>query len=261
MGRSGSNTLVDMLNQNPAILNFGEVLGEWNRIRRVQRAIGLFKGDDRAYLNAILGSVALQRTANLVRTFNKIRRGRFREIKRISSLKTVGFKEFSLNIYKYGVEQYVTEADDIKIIGLTRRNVLDRLISNDLLAKTGIVASTSVEQPLKSKIWIDPETIIDRLEIIQKENDLLYSMIYSIPPYRLIHFEYEDLYGEESLTIERIRSIYNFLGAPDMTPRVRMRKIVDRNALSIIENRLQIEDIVRQSRFSCYLPSTDFGKE
>lgn len=37
LGRSGSNTLRDMLNQSPEVLNFGEVLGEWNTIRKIQR--------------------------------------------------------------------------------------------------------------------------------------------------------------------------------------------------------------------------------
>ena len=56
LGRSGSNTLRDMLNQNPEVLNFGEVLGPWTDMRRLQKRLPLIPKDNVAYLDFILTS-------------------------------------------------------------------------------------------------------------------------------------------------------------------------------------------------------------
>ncbi|WP_292295042.1 hypothetical protein [Marivita sp.] len=258
LGRSGSNTLVDMFNQNPAILNFGEVLGEWNRIRRVQRALRLFQDGDQAYLDAVLCSKMLQRTANMVRTVGKIRAGKWSEAKRMHKIRTVGFKEFSLNFRRYGLPNYVANAADVKVIGLTRSNVLNRMVSTAFLEATGIVASTSAQaKATHQKLHLDPDSVITKLEVIEQENQELTDILDALAPSRVFRLDYEDLYADEMHTVTKLRSVYAFLGAPDVIPRVRMRKIVHRNPLSALDNGHEVAEVIATSRFAAYLPDGD----
>ncbi len=258
LGRSGSNTLVDMLNQNPAILNLGEVLGEWNRIRRVQRSLKLFRGNDAAFLDAALCNTTLHQTANTVRTLGKIRAGQWHEAKRLSHVRTIGFKEFSLNFQRYGLPNYVTNASDIKVIGLTRRNVLNRMISNAFLEATGVVKSTLPQAKVATrKLYLNPDEFIGKLEVIEQENIELNSALNALQPQRVFRLDYEDLYADEAHTIAKLRSIYAFLGVPDITPRIRMRKIVDRNPLAALENAEEVAEVIAASRFASYLPTDD----
>jgi hypothetical protein len=53
-GRSGSNFVVNIINQHPQILNYGEVLGEWTILRKLHKVGILRSSDDREYLDKIL---------------------------------------------------------------------------------------------------------------------------------------------------------------------------------------------------------------
>ena len=255
MGRSGSNTLVDMLNQNPAILNFGEVLGEWTPLRRLQRQVRAFRNDDQGYLDAILNNTALQNAANAARTVKKILSWRAGEIKKMRNVKTVGFKEFSLNFQRYGLSHYLSEAYDVKVVGLTRANALERMISNALLQETGIVASTSKNSHIApNSIYINPHTVLKNLEIIAKENEDLLRAIEGLPEERVFRLDYADLYSGDAHTIRIVRKAYSFLGVPEVEPKVRMRKIAKKNPLDAIQNGAEIREVIAASRFAIYLP-------
>lgn len=140
LGRSGSNALVDMINQNPALLNYGEVLGTWTPIRKAQRRLGLLQNDDDAYLDAVLGNNRVIFAANLARTLGKLRNGRIAEIKRIRRLHSVGVKDFSLNMIRCGLNDYLYERKQVRVIGLIRANPLGRMISALRLQNTGEVS-------------------------------------------------------------------------------------------------------------------------
>lgn len=257
LGRSGSNTLVDMLNQHPAILNFGEVLGEWTMIRRFQRRLGLFRRSDAAYLDAVLGRVALQRVANEFRTLGKAWSGKWYEIKRMRDVETVGFKDFSLNFKRYGLDDYITRTSDAKVIGLTRANVLDRMISTAFLQATGVVASTSRNaNSAPRQIRLDPKRVLDQLNVIDRENQDLAAVLDALPPGRVMRLDYEDLYTSEAHTIETVRQVYAFLGVSDMVPQVRMQKIVRNNPLAALVNAEEIHTVISTSKFKIYLPDT-----
>lgn len=254
LGRSGSNTLVDMLNQNPAILNYGEVLGEWNRIRKFQRRTGLFRNDDRAYLDSILDNPWLLRLANTNRSISKLARGRMREVKRIGNLKTVGFKEFSLNFDRYGLGDYVRTRRDAKIIALTRSNVIERMVSNEFLQATGIVSSqTKGAKGLRPKLSITPEKVIEKLVVIEKETQKLEEMVADLDQSRVLRMEYADLYNDPDHTIAIVRRAYEFLGVPDMKPKVRMSKLVKRDPLAALENGNEVRAAIEQTRFATFL--------
>ncbi|MEE9429064.1 MAG: sulfotransferase [Paracoccaceae bacterium] len=255
LGRSGSNTLVDMLNQNPEIFNFGELLGEWNQIRKLQRRLGLFKGDDKAYINAVLGNATIYRSANIFRNLSKARSWSFRDLKKYRDIRTVGGKEFSLNLHKYSLKTYPFDEKNLRVIGLKRTNVLERMISNEFLAATGVVLSRSVDTDRQNRLLhLEPDTVIRKLEIISAENRMLTNILHSIEKDRLFTLEYEDLYLDPERTIKTVRGLYSFLGVSDFTPRIRMTKIIKKNPLDSLENGDQIREIIAGSQFAKWLP-------
>jgi hypothetical protein len=254
LGRSGSNTLVDMLNQHPQILNYGEVLGDWNYIRKFQRRAGLFKKDDRDYLDAVLHNGNLLKLANSTRNVTKLIKRKPREIKKIGELKTIGFKEFSLNFHRYEVSDYLSTRNDIKVITLTRSNIIERMISNELLQATGVISShTKVSQGVRRKLHLSPKDAIDKLTILEREAFQLEEMINDLDQSRVFRLDYAGLYGDVDRTVEKIRQVYKFLGVQDLIPIIRMTKIVKGDPLLVLENARKVRAAIQQTRFSDYL--------
>jgi hypothetical protein len=254
LGRSGSNTLVDMLNQNPAVLNYGEVLGDWTQIRKLQTRLGLYKHDDAAYLDALLGNPAVLRVANTFRTAGKLVAGKAAERKRLGQVRTVGFKEFSLNLERRGLQGYLSMVPDLRVIGLVRANVLERMISNAFLQETGVVSSQSKQAgTAKRALHIPPEEMIGRLETIEAENAALETQLSTLPGDRVLRLDYTDLYSGEARTRETMQQVYGFLDVPAIEPEIRMKKVVKRNPLDAIENRDEILEVMRGTRFEAFV--------
>jgi hypothetical protein len=257
LGRSGSTTLLDLLNQHPEILNFGEVLGDWAPIRKVQKKLPFYRGNDRAYLDAILANNRLVRTANTVRTFGKIRNRNWSDIKRLDRISTIGFKEFSLNFIKYNIYDYVKNRPHLKVIGLCRTNAVDRMISNEFLEKTGVIELKSSDKKEQTrKLCIDPATVLEKLDVIERENNDLRRMLEVLPKENLLWIQYDDLFSSPERTLQIVREAYAFLGVPDHAPQVRMRKILKRDPLSALENGEDLRKVIAASRFAGYLHNT-----
>ena len=250
LGRSGSNTLVDMLNQNPAVLNYGEVLGDWNQIRKLQKRLGLYKDDDAAYLDALLGNPTVLRVANTFRNATKLATGKAGERKRLGQVSTVGFKEFSLNFERRGLQDYLPEVPDLRVIGLVRANVLERMISNAFLQQTGVISSKSKQAGAATRmLHIPPQEMIGRLETIEAENAALETQLSALPADRVLRLDYTDLYSGETRTRETMQQVYDFLDVPGIEPEIRMKKVVKKNPLDAIENREEILAVLRGTRF------------
>ena len=254
LGRSGSNTLVDMLNQNPALLNFGEVLGSWTQLRKVQRRLGLLKINDSEYLDWILGSRTFLSTANVVRTLGKIRNRRWGEIKSVREIESVGVKDFSLNLLASGLSGFLFARPGVKVVGLLRRNVIDRMISNETLEATGLVKLRNCEAPNgQPKIYVAPRSVLEKLTKIEAENIQLIEMLDALPQDRVLRMEYEQIFSSTEQTQEKARQIYEFLGVRDYQPNVRMRKILHTDPLLAVENSEEIRRVIADSRFEEYL--------
>lgn len=236
LGRSGSNTLQDMLNQSPQVLNFGEVLGEWNWIRKVQRKGLLLPSNDQEFLNFVIYSPRFVWLANAVRSTRKRIRGDSQAAKSFKQIKTYGIKEFSLNFKQYGLQDYLLEQSDLKVVGLVRENILDRMISNAMLHQTGVVLVRQDADRSDRKIFIDPARIVDLLSDIETENVQLRRMLEQVPEDRVRTISYDELF-KDSRTQQRImREVFQFLGVDPVTVHARMSKIIKLPVDQLIEN-------------------------
>lgn len=254
LGRSGSNSLVDMINQSPNVLNYGEVLGEWNQLRKMQLRLGLFRGDDHAYLDALLTSNAFFHATNLRRSTTMLAAGKPSEIKSPRNISTIGFKEFSLNFRRYQVTDFLEKRPDIRVIGLLRRNVLARMISNEMLSATGVVSSRSSQKaPGRPKLRLDPEKVLTKLAIIEAENLDLDALLERVEPDRRLTLSYEELYSHPDNTMAAMRDVYGFLDVPTAQTRMRMSKLSSKDPLDSLENAGEIRERIEGTRFSCWL--------
>ncbi|GGO60581.1 hypothetical protein GCM10011315_35340 [Roseovarius pacificus] len=245
LGRSGSNTLRDMLNQSPGILNFGEVLGEWNTIRKFQRKAFFLPRTDEAYLDWILYSLAFLRSVNTLRSLNKTLTGRRTAAKRLRDIRTFGVKDFSLNFQRYGLSGYLDARPDIKVIGLIRENVVDRMISNAMLGATGVVAARGGADGKTRTLRIDPTRIAGLLTDIETENADLDAMLSRLPDNRKYIVRYDELFSDPESRQRIMEGAFAFLGVPPVATQERMTKIIRAPANDVIENFDECLDAVR----------------
>ena len=253
IGRSGSNTLCDMLNQSPQVLNFGEVLGEWNQIREYQRALRLFRNSDEAYLDFILNSHAFHFVANTHRNWRKRRTNAVEAVKRLGNVQTVGVKDFSLNFQRYGLTDFLEKRPEIQVIGLVREDVVGRMISNAQLGATGVVALRTGQDRVGGTLWIDPAHISEMLTTIERENAFLAQMLASLPSHRVLVIRYEDLYRDPDAKDEIMKTVFSFLNVEPIQPDVRMRKIITTPVSEVVENFEDCLVAVKGTRFEALL--------
>ncbi|MEO3417080.1 sulfotransferase [Roseovarius sp. CAU 1744] len=236
LGRSGSNTLCDMLNQNPAVLNFGEVLGEWNAVRKLQRRLPLIPQGDEAFLDWVLYSGAFLRMVNAVRSLRKTLAGQRGAAKPIRDIQSWGIKDFSLNFTRFGLSDYLDNRADLKVIGLLRQDVVDRMISNAMLGATGVIKTTSARSGGRKTLRIEPTQVAALLADIETENTELEAMLGRLPEARKLVIRYEDLFSDPELRHQTMAAIFAFLGVEPVRTEERMVKIIRRPVKEVIEN-------------------------
>ncbi|WP_306114917.1 MULTISPECIES: sulfotransferase [unclassified Roseovarius] len=236
LGRSGSNTLCDMLNQNPAVLNFGEVLGEWNAVRKLQRRVPLTPRGDEAFLDWVLYSGAFLRMVNSVRSLRKTMSGNRAAAKPLRDIETWGIKDFSLNFTRFGLSDYLDTRPDLKVVGLLRQDVVDRMISNAMLGATGVIKTTSANSGGRKTLRIDPGQIAALLTDIETENAELEEMLDRLPDPRKHVISYEDLFTDPDRRHETMTGVFDFLGVAPIRTEERMVKIIRTPVNEVIEN-------------------------
>ena len=236
LGRSGSNTLCDMLNQSPEVLNFGEVLGEWNAIRKLQKKLPFVPREDKAFLDWVLYSDAFLRVVNIIRSTKKTLSGKGSAAKSMRGIKTFGIKDFSLNFIRFGLSDYLDNHPDLKVVGLLREDVVDRMISNAMLGATGVIKTTSAKSGGRKTLRIDPAQISALLTDIETENADLDAMLARLPAGRKKIIRYDDLFSDQDKRHETMTEVFEFLDVSPIRTEERMVKIIRASVSDVIEN-------------------------
>lgn len=255
LGRSGSNTLCDLMNQNPEILNYGEVLGDWTVARRVARRVGFARKGDSAYLDRMLQDRSLARLANLYRNLRKTLNSNPSERKNFRKIRTIGVKDFSLNMNRLGLGNYLKKRPDIRIIGLQRHDVVDRMLSNAMLQKTGVVLARDGSKTFR-RIEIPPESIHQMLETIDTENRDLDTMLRGLGD-RVIRIDYEEFFSNSETCDRIMQEVFEFLKVARTTTTIRMKKIIQAPPSKVISNFDACLDALRGTAYFDLLRQSD----
>ncbi|MDJ0857627.1 MAG: hypothetical protein QNJ03_01015 [Dinoroseobacter sp.] len=249
LGRSGSNTLVNLINQSPDVLNIGEVLGDWNRVRQVRDKLGLYRGDDATYLDAVTRPSGLLRIMNTGRSIGRLVKGKVSEIKTFQKVSTLGFKEFATLMADNGQRDWLSERADVKVIGLERKDVLARLISWQMLDETGVVRAATDQNAGTTALTLVPERIEGLIATVEDENTLLNGMLDALPSQRVYRVTYEEFYRDPESRRQALTEIFAFLDVSPCDPEIRMRKIIARPPQEMIANRVDCAAALKGTRF------------
>ena len=125
--------------------------------------------NDEAFLDWVLYSNAFLTGVNSMRTLRKRLSGEGAHAKPRGQIKTFGIKDFSPNFHRYGLADYLDKRLDIKVIGLIREDVVDRMISNAMLGATEGMAAIH-ERGTRKQPQIDRARIATVLSDIEHEN-------------------------------------------------------------------------------------------
>lgn len=215
-GRSGSNYFVQVLNQHPAIVNYGEVLGDWVRAGKYVRP--LFRGDNAAFLDWIYRSRFAFAAGQASSFRDRRRRGKATHLRGRQCVATTGIKEFTVNLSRFGLSDYLVERPDIHLVTLVRNDPLARLLSTRRLSATGEIARREGDAgKAAAPVDLDIGQLLHDLEVIEAENEAVRvaAARHKGPVFSL---EYEEFFaaGDEEQD-RRIGDLLEFLGVEKMT--------------------------------------------
>jgi len=270
LGRSGSNALMDMLNQHPEVLNIGEVIGDWSVFRKLRR----FFGTEAAYLDFLSQNRMLLRGANALRSLGKYRNGRGHEAKRFGQLKTVGFKDFTFHFHACGAEHYLRDRPDIQVIGLIREDIFAKTLSRaNLRLRDVVAASTDPNQTPEirndpkatpeeraaqaragdsGKIVLDPDLFLEWLQIAQDEDDQLRETLDQLSPERVRILTYEELFSSDERRRAVVAELFSFIGVDPIETEARSVKLNRTPPEELIYNFEECREAARGTRFAQY---------
>jgi hypothetical protein len=247
LGRSGSNTLVDILNQNAALLNYGEVLGEWTKPRKAAWLIAR-GGDDKRLVGNLLRDPLTMRAANMARSLGKMRNDKAGERKNFEAIQSVGIKEFAFNFQRFGLADWIVE-QDLSVVGMLRSDTIDRYVSNMRLTQSKVWAVERGAKVDKVDLVVDPATALEDMRKIQQENDDLKAMLDQIPDARKYVMEYGDFFGSEQQMRADIAAATDLIGVENHDFSIRMRKIINEPITQTISNFGDLEKALAGSEF------------
>ncbi len=237
LGRSGSNALVDLINQHPNAVNYGELLGDWNLIQQWRNRLGLWRGKDAAYLDGMLSNGAPLRTVNCLRNLRKITSGKKVENKRYNAIQTVGAKDFThLFAQPPALSNYLRDRPDIKVVGLYRHDLVARFISWKLLEHTGTVKHTLGDKPSSAQIELNTDTLLRDLTVVTDEAAKLEQMMALLPASQVFRIQYEAFFFDEDAMKRTVQDMFEFLGLPPHPVQMRARKINTHNLRKTVLN-------------------------
>ncbi len=251
-GRSGSNFLVDAINQHPELCNYGEVLGRYMPSMKLHRATGYGGRTVEDYLDHVLTSRRHFEIASRYSAVARRRRGQAPRAKRWGDLASVGVKDFGIRFSENGLDDYLARHPEISVISLHRENTFRRALSVVSLEQTGRVTSRDGggSRPL---ITIDPSDLVSLMNRMDRELDHQLQVVAALEPERVLSMRYEDLFATDEATADIARETFAFLGVDPVPIRHVQRKVLSTDLADTIENLDEVLDVVSRSRFAVFL--------
>lgn len=238
-GRSGSNYLANLFNQHPLVVNYGEVLA-----KMILPYKFFFKCKNckfcpcpwtvHNYLNGFYNTRSLYYIAQLYSAQAHFRSKRSVNFKWRHKIKSIGIKDFFLNVRVSKAEDYFAANKDIVIIHLYRENILRRYLSGLFMQETGIVRTEkSVEVP---KLTIDIAQMLQHLEVISKEVADENRILARLKEHRRISIKYEDFFSDEKSTRSYVQQAFELLGVEPLPLKSKQQKILPQDMRALVSN-------------------------
>lgn len=243
--RSGSNYLVDTLNQHPEIINYSEVLGEWTGKRKLKKLMFWLKNDEE-YLNFILSSSSFQ---FLFQIFYKLKYKKNYTIKKKNRLKLLGIKEFVKNFDRLQIIDWLFK-NELKVIHLYRENQLKVCLSVLALRETGLALSGK-KLTKQKKLSVDCNELLEMLERHEQGKERQLEVARLIDKKNLYELSYEELFSENRSTI--VKDIFLFLNVDPIQVKEQQKKILPTILADIVENHEEVRNTLTGTEFEKYL--------
>jgi hypothetical protein len=222
-GRSGSNFVVNILNQHPNVVNYGEVLGEWTLPHKLfKRLTWLTRWDWAGFINWLLSS----RLAHIIGQWRSIRahqiRGHVRRTKPFDSISAVGFKDFFFLIERSGLADFITTSD-FRIIHLRRDDSLARAVSLQRMAASG--QAVQHESSAKPAVHIDTARLLQDLDAMAREQAFEDRLVSALEPARRMQIDYQDYFFDIRRMDALNQNMFEFLGVAPCVVQAEHKKI------------------------------------
>lgn len=238
--RTGSTMLRMILNSHPEIACYGEVItlkGEPNLGKKYQDSIGKTSQE--------LAQIRAENPVNFL--YNYIWNQEYYQ----ANSKAIGLKLKYRQLQEQfkDVFQAILDDKEIKIIHLTRRNLLKRYISNRLAAsgKTSTVIFNSEESKLQPKITLDIDKCIEDILSVQ-QTEAQFRKCFK--QHQVFEVTYEELVMSNSKIIAKLMSFLDvdFLNLQPVTEKVNSDNLED-----IVENYDVVKNKLSKTKYATFL--------
>ena len=247
LGRSGSNFLVNAINQADAAVNFGEVLGGWTAPWKLHDRLGATT-DAAAYLDAFYDSPVRYYATLAGGNAMRLRNGRPVSWPRRGAQFTVGTKDFAHVFEARGIASYAAMRDDLFVIGLVRENTVRRVLSAVIMQHTRVAAATRTMRT--PTVAIDPADFERDLAVFEAETKQLRAQLARVPSNRKLTLTYEALFANPVSTHAALRQAYDALGLRFRGQSSDHKKIVNRPLRKVIANYDELSERIVGTRFA-----------
>ncbi len=252
LGRSGSNHWVNLINEHPRVLNYGEVLGDYTPHERYVRP--LMRQSRYGYIDRLLTSPAMAYAGQTYSAISRLaRRESPRLPKRYSQLDAVGFKDFSELVRRRDLADDLVDDDGLKVISLIRRDVLRRFISLERLHSGGAVADRGAGTASGPTLVLERDHTLEQLDIFASELDYHQDLISRFPDDSVLELTYEEVFGSADAMSEARTSVFEFLGTEPLEVQSPHRKLTDDDLRTVVANYDELADWLAGTPYERYL--------
>lgn len=236
-GRSGSNYLAHNLNLHPNVVNIGEVFGSWTFLRKIYILLSIFGVSEQNFISYIYSNIFFFYLAQSYSALSHILRGAPINWKRYSNTFSIGVKEFFIHIDEHPGLQYLLTDRDIKVIYLSRSDLVRRYISLLHMQQTQIVVAHD-ESNRRIKIRVDVDAMLESLDIMQKEVAQERAWMNKIVQagHEIFEIHYEEYFASAESITDINQHLFTFLEVDVVPVNNTHRKILTDNYAELIEN-------------------------
>lgn len=255
-GRSGSNYVANLLNAHPNVTNYGEVMGEYSPAFKIHQRFRLWGASTEEYLDQVLSSRSYFEAAQAYSALQHLRRRQRPNRKKWKTTSSIGFKEFGIRFERRGLDDYLADRPDIKVVSLVRENTFDRLVSVHRMAQTKEIAAAHSHGPVSNRaISIPVETVLRDLDVFEVEKEYQLGVVQALPPERVLHVTYEELFASDRAQVQFRSDLFELLGVANEAVQSSHRKLSTQPIECRLANYAEIREAVATTAHARYLPT------